>query len=63
MGHVYAEVKIGNVSREKIVERRVLVDTGATYFCLSPQLANELGLGVDPVSGELKPTRDFIIRA
>ncbi len=32
MGQVYAEVKIGNVSREKIVERRVLVDTGGNLL-------------------------------
>jgi len=47
MGHVYPNVKFGNVIAEKVVERKVLVDTGATYFCLSPQLANELGLLIE----------------
>ena len=47
MGYVYANVKVGNVTREKVVEQKVLVDTGATYFCLSPQLANELGLHIE----------------
>jgi len=36
MGYVYPNVKFGNVIGEKVVERKVLVDTGATYFCLSP---------------------------
>ena len=46
MGHVYANVKFGNVTRERVIEQKVLVDTGATYFCLLPQLANELGLRI-----------------
>jgi clan AA aspartic protease len=119
MGHVYADVKIAEPKRQRILERRMLVDTGATYACISHQMAQELGLhpelemvvtladgrkakagmalayveingresgiqllifdvsetvigvftlealglAVDPVSGELKPTRGFIARA
>ena len=119
MGHVYADVKIGDLRKQKIIEKRMLVDTGATYACIPNELAKELnlpllgegkmvladgrevkasyslayveingrgdgvqvrvfdvvepvigaftlgalGLAVDPVSGELKPTRGFIARA
>ena len=119
MKHIYVEAKIGDPKREKIQSLRVLVDTGATYTCIPPQMAEELGLpfiaetelmladgrkvkalfsaayieingrgditevrvfevfepilgcstlealglSVDPVSGELKPTRGFIARA
>lgn len=119
MGYVYADVKLSDPERKKIIERRMLIDTGATWPCVSPQLAEEmglriefyrdvtladgrkveagwaiasieingretlvptyvfdimepvigvftleaLGLAVDPVSGELKPTRGFITRA
>ena len=119
MRHVYAEVKISDPKREKAIIREMLVDTGATYTCIPPKLADELGLppiaetkvmladgrevkatysaayiemngrgditeirifeiaepvigcstlealglSVDPVSGELKPTRGFIARA
>ena len=117
MGHVYAEVKIGDPGKQ--ITQAMLVDTGATYMCLPEQLAQKigvhperytevsladgtrvkagialspiemngrqtvvqvlifnivepvvgaftleaLGLAVDPVSGELKPTRSFITRA
>lgn len=47
MGHVYADVKLGDPKRGKVIERRVLVDTGATYACFSPELAQELGLRIE----------------
>ena len=119
MGHIYADTKLSNPDGDKTVAQRMLVDTGATYTCLSYSLAKQLGLplfakskitladgkevdasnslayveingrgdilqvrvldivepvigvftlealglAVDPVSGELKPTRGFIARA
>lgn len=47
MAHVYADVKIDNPRKQKIIERRMLVDTGATYACLFPQLARKLGLHIE----------------
>ena len=44
MVHVYAEVKIGDPRRKKIITRRMLVDTGATYTSIPYQLAEELDL-------------------
>ena len=118
MRHIYARVKISDPKREKVITREMLIDTGATYTCIPPKMAEELrlpfimetkvtmangrqvkaiysaayieingreeatevrifevmepvigcstlealGLSVDPVSGELKPTRGFIAR-
>ena len=49
MGHVYTEVLIGDPKRSRVLRSRMLVDTGATYTCLPPKLASDLGL---PILGE-----------
>lgn len=42
MGHIYAEVNFrGNKGESKA---RTLVDTGATYIVLPPELADEVGV-------------------
>jgi clan AA aspartic protease len=119
MKHIYAKVKISSPKREKSITKEMLIDTGATYTCIPPKMAENLGLpfimetevtmadgrktkaiysaayieingreeatevrvfeviepvigcstlealglSVDAVSGELKPTRGFITRA
>lgn len=119
MGHVYADVSIGDPRRTKVTQSKMLVDTGATHTIMTPSLAKELslqilgesdvtladgrrlkagvslayveidgrseivrvrifdvdepvigvstledlGLTIDPISGELRPTRGFITRA
>lgn len=44
MGHVYADVKITGPKGQKIIGNKMLVDTGATYACIPPKLAQELEL-------------------
>lgn len=119
MGHIYTDVLLGDPRRVRVIKKRMLVDTGATYTCITPKLADELnltiagesdvtladkrkvkagvslayaelggrgdivevrifeaeepilgvftlealGLAVDPVSGEVKPSRGFAARA
>ena len=46
MGHVYKEVKLSWVEERKL---KVLVDTGATFVVLPPELAEEIGM---PRSGK-----------
>ena len=46
MGHVYKEVKLSWVEERKL---KVLVDTGATFVVLPPELAKEIGM---PRSGK-----------
>ena len=41
MGHVIQEITLSGVSEEKVM---MLVDTGATYSLVSPELAKRLGL-------------------
>jgi clan AA aspartic protease len=43
MGYVYAQVKFTG-PKGKSLERRVLVDTGATYTCIPYKMAQELEL-------------------
>jgi len=57
MGHVYASVKFANPRdieegrREKMVEERALVDTGATFTTVPRSLAKKLAL---PIMGKVK---------
>src|SRR5207245_10933272 len=52
MGHVYASVKFANPRdieegrREKMVEERALVDTGATFTTVPRSLAKKLALPI-----------------
>ena len=57
MGHVYASVKFANPGdieegrREKMVEERALVGTGATFTTVPRSLAKKLAL---PIMGKVK---------
>ncbi len=53
MRHVYAEVKISDPKRERGLTLEVLIDTGATYTCIPPKMAEELGL---PLIAETRVT-------
>jgi len=46
LGHVYIDALLGDPRRVKVIKKRMLVDTGATYTCISPKLADELGLTI-----------------
>ena len=41
MGHIYQEVRL---KAEKSISVRMLVDTGATYSVITPQIARALGI-------------------
>ena len=57
MGHVYASVKFANPGdieegrREKMLEERALVDTGATFTTVPRSLAKKLAL---PIIGKVR---------
>lgn len=44
MGHVYAEVVIGDPRKTKTLRRRMLIDTGATHTVIPSEAAKELGM-------------------
>ena len=44
---MYVPVKIGDPLRRRVKEVKMLVDTGATYPCISEELAAELGLKLE----------------
>lgn len=46
MGHVWVNVRIGNVNLSRVVEVKALVDAGATLTVIPRSLANELGLSI-----------------
>ncbi|GAB6946360.1 hypothetical protein JCM16161A_04900 [Vulcanisaeta sp. JCM 16161] len=46
MGHVWINVRIGNVDLSRVVEVKALVNTGATLTVIPRLLANELGLSI-----------------
>ena len=46
MGHIHTEVKFSGIKGERKV--RALVDTGATYLVLPPELADEVGVAKLP---------------
>ena len=53
MKNIYAKVGISDPKRKTTITREMLIDTGATYTCLPPSIAQELGL---PLIAETKVT-------
>jgi predicted aspartyl protease len=47
VGHVYVTVVLGDPLKQRVRDVRMLVDTGATYPCISKWLADELGLRLE----------------
>jgi clan AA aspartic protease len=53
MGHVYADLKLTNFLNKKAITVRSLVDTGATYMCITPAQALQLGFDMDEADKRL----------
>lgn len=50
MGQIYANFVLTNFDRNRRVSIRALVDTGATEFIVTPEVARQLGFDLDEVS-------------
>jgi clan AA aspartic protease len=50
MGHTYADLKLKNILNGKEVGIHALVDTGATFMCVTEEIAIQLGFDVMEVS-------------
>src|SRR6266516_2087049 len=68
MGHVYASVKFANPRdieegrREKMVEERALVDTGATFTTVPRSLAKKLALPIMGSASFLAKLRGTVVK-
>ena len=58
MGHTYADLKITNLFDKRTVEVRALVDTGATFMCVTEQDAIQLGFDLSEVSQQVVTLAD-----
>lgn len=58
MGHTYADLKITNLFDKRTVDVRALVDTGATFMCLTEQDAIQLGFDLSEVSQQVVTLAD-----
>jgi clan AA aspartic protease len=50
MGLVYANLKLKNLFSGQTVDVRALVDTGATFMCITEEIAHQLGFDPTEVS-------------
>jgi len=50
MGLTYATLKLTNLFDRKQVQVNALVDTGATFMCVTEEIALQLGFDIDEVS-------------
>lgn len=50
MGLTYAQLKLTNLFNQKQVQINALVDTGATFMCVTEEIALQLGFDLDEVS-------------
>ena len=50
MGHTYAALRLTNLFNHQQVLITALVDTGATFMCVTEQIAVQLGFDIDEVS-------------
>ena len=58
MGLVYANLKLRNLFSGRGVEVRALVDTGATFMCVTDEIAHQLGFDTSEVSQQFVRTAD-----
>ena len=58
MGHTYAELKITNLFEKRSIAVKALVDTGATFMCLTEQDALQLGFDLTEVSQQVVTLAD-----
>lgn len=53
MGSVYASVGLSNLFNQQSIEVDVLVDTGATFLCVTEEIATQLGFDATEVSRQV----------
>ena len=58
MGTVHATLKLKNLFSGQSVEVRALVDTGATFMCVTEQMAQQLGFDTAELSQQFVRTAD-----
>lgn len=58
MGLAYATLKLTNLFNRKQVEVNALVDTGATFMCVTEEIALQLGFDITEVSQQVVTLAD-----
>ena len=58
MGLTYAKLKLKNLFNHQQVEINSLVDTGATFMCVTEEIALQLGFDITEVSQQLVTLAD-----
>jgi clan AA aspartic protease len=58
MGLTYAELKLTNLFTKQSMTVRALVDSGATFMCVTEQMAQQLGFDSSEVSTQFVRTAD-----
>lgn len=58
MGLTYANLRLTNLFNQRHVEVRALVDTGATFMCVTEEIAFQLGFDVTEVSRQVVTLAD-----
>ena len=58
MGLVCANLKLNNLFSGQRVEVRALVDTGATFMCVTEEVAHQLGFDITEVNQQFVRTAD-----
>jgi predicted aspartyl protease len=53
MGLTYARLKLTNLFNRQIVEINALVDTGATFMCVTEEIALQLGFDITEVGQQM----------
>lgn len=58
MGLTYATLKLTNLFNRQMVEINALVDTGATFMCVTEEVALQLGFDITEVSRQMVTLAD-----
>ena len=58
MGLTYANLKLTNLFSRQVVEITALVDTGATFMCVTEEIALQLGFDIAEVSRQVVTLAD-----
>ncbi len=58
MGLTYAKLKLTNVFNKQYIEIEALVDTGATFMCVTEEIALQLGFDTTEVSQQVVTLAD-----
>jgi clan AA aspartic protease len=53
MGLTYASIKLTNLFTKQVVGVNALVDTGATFLCVTEEIALQLGFDISEVSTQM----------